>query len=318
MTARPAPPRPADFSSSASRPADFEPIRPPEPPSAADFDEDIEDARTEQVDIRTLQRPADPAPPRPPPPRSPPAHATPIPAPTLEARPRPSTGQPAPARERSPHPSTASAAPRAVDPLRRGAWASRVDALADEDLDAFSDNDYDRSSTASGRFSSEARNLDRVEVVAMVQEDAGSPPDPHRTDTSGPRSRYAAPPLTPSEAMTKVRVANEVLSAVAEAFDEVLGVGRGPLILQSLVDSAPPAHASVLYGLRVNDLGELPQTVVLRNLQHRPPPEHRLLLNNTLIDLVERSLSIAADDLPEDVVDRVVEIVGGYRQRMGL
>lgn len=274
-------------------------------PPASDFDEfeeDIEDARTEQVDMRTLARATHPEPP----PR-------PV-APQERQSPRPAYGAGAAV---PPHHPTPSSSPGSL-----ASHLNRNHAAGDDALDAFSDNDYDRGSTASGRFSTEARNLERVEVVSIEDDDEPTTLDAgfsvEFVTDSGRTNRYSAPPLTQGEAVAKIRVANDALAVIAEAFDDVLGRSRGPMILQALVDAAPPSYASVLSLARVNDLGELPQHLLLRNLHHRPLAEHRLLLNNSLTDLVERALSVAADELPEDSFDRVLERAGTYRQRMGL
>jgi hypothetical protein len=130
--------------------------------------------------------------------------------------------------------------------------------------------------------------------------------------------KYGAPVLTHGDAIAKVEVANEVLSIVSQAFDEAKGPGRGRAALQLLVDGVPGPYASVLHDLRIDEAGELPTDQVMRNLQGRPPTEHRQLLNNGLVDLIERALSSAADELPEEVFDEVLGSVAGYRQRLGL
>ena len=57
---------------------------------------------------------------------------------------------------------------------------------------------------------------------------------------------------------------------------------------------------------------------MLRNLFNRPATEHRQLLHKCLVDIIERALSSAADELPEDHFDHVLASVAGYRQRLGL
>jgi hypothetical protein len=243
-------------------------------------------------------------------------------------------------------------------------WLNRTDAVVEDDL--FSDHDYHtRGGSSDGRFRTDTRHLDKVEVGGMPEEDSTADSAPSRV-AHGPHSqeiplrtvptrvapgdkairkppppppediepevieadeasldipaivKYGAPVLTHGDAIAKVEVANEVLSIVSQAFDEANGPGRGRAALQLLVDGVPGPYASVLHDLRIDDAGELPTDQVMRNLQSRPPTEHRQLLNNGLVDLIERALSSAADELPEEVFDEVLGSVAGYRQRLGL
>jgi hypothetical protein len=133
-----------------------------------------------------------------------------------------------------------------------------------------------------------------------------------------PSSRFGAPPLSEEEAFAKIEVANEVLQSIVDAFDEAEGSGRGRAVVQLLVDGVPSQFATLLHDLKIDDDGELPARVLVRNLADRPPTEHRQLLNNSLADIIERALSTAADELPDDKLDGVLESVAGYRSRLGL
>ena len=130
--------------------------------------------------------------------------------------------------------------------------------------------------------------------------------------------RYGAPPLTPGEARTKLQVANEVLGTVVDAFDVADGRGRGRAVVQLLVDGVSRRFAPLMKDLTVSDRGALPREALLKNLSTRPVPEHRMLLHNSLVDIIERALSSAADALPEEHLDTVLESVAGYRKRLGL
>ncbi len=175
-----------------------------------------------------------------------------------------------------------------------------------EDLEAFRDHDHSRGGPAEGRFSTEEHHRDRVEVS--------------RLEGRSPKLavRYGSPVITEAEATTKVHVTNEVLGAVVQAFDDSEGVGRGRAIVQLLVDGAPMRFTALLRDLRVDEGGGLPERQVLHNLFGRPAGEHRQLLNGGLVDLIDRALSSAADELPEEHLDEVLTRVAGYRQRLGV
>jgi hypothetical protein len=184
--------------------------------------------------------------------------------------------------------------------------AAMTELLGGEELDAFGDHDHSRgSTTGQGRFSTEDHHRDRVDVSGM-----GRSPEL--------AVRYSSPVITESEATTKVHVTNEVLGAVAQAFDESEGVGKGPSKIQLLVDGTPLRFAALLRELRVDGSGALPERHVLHNLFGRPVGEHRQLLNGGLVDLIDRALSAAADELPEEHLDEVLTRVAGYRQRLGV
>lgn len=188
------------------------------------------------------------------------------------------------------------------------AWMHHTSSMADDDMEAFNDHDYSRGEMSEGNFSTDSHNLDRVEVVAIAQASPGG---------DEPTARFSAPMLAESEAADKLDVANDVLCTIARAFDSAEGPGRGRSALQLLVDGSPLRFAPVLSDLTVKRDGKLPLAGLLSNLRDRPPTEHRQLLNQTLLDLLERTLSYAADELPEDTFDTVLEAVAGYRQRLG-
>jgi hypothetical protein len=247
---------------------------------------------------------------------------------------------PAPARDPAasgPIPRPGSAAglgpgPSAVPPPRDGVagsgrrggladWLNRTEEAGDDDEVAmFSDHDHERGKDGTGQFRTDRHNLDRVEVGGM------DPRDELEVDAAAevievdevPVSRYGAPVLGTADALAKIDVTNEVLAVVSAAFDEAGGPGRGRAMLQLMVDGVPSPYAVVLHDLRVSETGEVDGDQILRNLDARPATEHRQLLNNSLFDLIERSLSAAADELPDDAFDGVLASVGGYRQRLGL
>ena len=204
------------------------------------------------------------------------------------------------------------ASPSAGAPRSLSDYLQKTAAVGEDDLDFFSDHDHDsRGGEADGRFKTEKSKLDKIEVGEVEAQDEIEVDE-------APSSRFGAPPLSEEEATTKIEVANEVLLVIATAFDEVEGSGRGRSVVQLLVDGVPNQFAALLHDLRIDDEGALPIRTMLRNLADRPPTEHRQLLNNSLADIIERALSTAADELPDEAIDEVLESVAGYRSRLGL
>ncbi len=191
------------------------------------------------------------------------------------------------------------------------AWLSHDHDLEDE-LEAFADHESSRGGAAGGAFSTQDHNLERVEVVALE-------PEPEILEAQDvPQSHYGAPPLNERAAVAKIDVANSVFRAYNRAFDTCRGRGAGRASLQLLVDGGPTRFTDLWQGVQVTDEGELGTRLVLRNLWSRPPTEHRRVLNEVLVNLIERALSVAADELPDDQFDGMYEEIAGYRQRLGL
>ncbi|MEZ4236712.1 MAG: hypothetical protein R3F59_11265 [Myxococcota bacterium] len=227
-------------------------------------------------------------------------------------------------------------------------WLNRTEeeiAEEDSDISIFSDHDYTRGAGGAGTYGTRRHHLDvvdlddgpegewpegegpdgagHVEDVGMVVDEGTDEDEEMYVEAEvieaneAPVSRYGAPVLSTSDAVGKVDVTNEVLAVIAAAFDDAEGPGRGRAVLQLMVDGVPSQSAVVLHDLRVGETGELDSARVLRNLEVRPATEHRQLLNTSLTDLIERALSAAADELPDDRFDEVLASVAGYRQRMG-
>ena len=57
---------------------------------------------------------------------------------------------------------------------------------------------------------------------------------------------------------------------------------------------------------------------MLKNLRKRPASEHRRLLNRGLQDVIERSLSVASEELNDVQLDAFLEHIVGYQQRLGM
>jgi hypothetical protein len=204
-------------------------------------------------------------------------------------------------------------------------WIAQGGAEIEDDLDAFADHDEVRgSSGGGGAFSTAEHNLDRVEVGVAEEEDgprepvAPRQPDPEELEADElPQAKYGAPTLTDDLAIDKIEVAQDALGKIADAFDEEKGAGAGRAALQLLVEGSPGAFSHLFADVQVNDQNRMSAKHILRNLYQRPLSEHRKLLNDGLIDLIERALSMGADELSDEAVDAMLEHVAGYRQRIG-
>ena len=191
-------------------------------------------------------------------------------------------------------------------------WLNRTEETTEEeDLSIWDDHDRVRGD-GKGQFGTNHYHRDKVEVTAIDDEGEILEAD------EAPVNTYSAPVLSRGDALAKIGVLNEALEVVSAAFDDAEGPGRGRAVIQLLVDGVPSRFAALLHDLIVEDTGELNPERLLGNLNGRPASEHRQLLNNSLMDLIERALSAAADELPDEAFDEVLAAIGGYRQRLGL
>lgn len=297
--------------------------RPPEPPAraAAPPPQPVAPQPVAPQQAPVPPSPTTPLPKPPPPPPPPPPAPRPPPGATRAGAPAPTGSRALPPRKHQEldddlieDESVDVVVPKvepSSPPQHLNAFLSRTAAIDDDDLGFFGDHDHGRGGAADGQFRTASRNLDRIEVEAAEEDDEPI----EMSDSSAP---FGAPTLTEEEAKAKIAVASEVLGTVCAAFDEAEGPGRGRAVVQLLVDGSPASFAPLLRGLRVDASGALPAPRLLRHLATRPPTEHRQLLNGCLVDLLERALSTAADDLPEEAIDQVLESVAGYRSRLGL
>lgn len=197
-------------------------------------------------------------------------------------------------------------------------WLSRQTSLEEDVLEAFQDHDYVRGSSENegGGFSQEQEALDRVEVAAMAP---ASEPEIELEAEEAPHAKFGAKHLSDDQALAKIDVANQCVIEVISAFDRCEGPGRGRAAVQILIDGSPSRFAVLFHDVALGDEGALPVSRILRNLASRPSTEHRLLLNDGLIDLIERALSLANDELTDDdAIEGVLEATAGYRQKIGL
>jgi hypothetical protein len=213
-------------------------------------------------------------------------------------------------------PSGELAAVGAGDLSSLSAWMSHGVQI-DEELAMFDDHEGTRGG-GKGSFSTDAHNLDRVEVMRFGEDSAPSA-DPEAIAVDGlPQAKFGAPTLSDEEIEAKIVVANEVIDTIGATFDAEQGAGAGRAVFQILLDGCPGRFAPLLKGLQATEAGRLPIRQVIRHLNARPVSEHRALLHDGLVDLIERYLSIAADELSDSAVDAMLEQTAGYRHRIGL
>ncbi|MBT3218725.1 MAG: hypothetical protein HN348_06505 [Proteobacteria bacterium] len=175
--------------------------------------------------------------------------------------------------------------------------------LRQDDLAAFGDFDRDRSAFARSEYK-KTHHKDRVEVSPT-----------HSTPTS--HDQYQTPGLSDSQVLSKISVASDVLHEVGRVFDNSLGPNAGTVLLQRILDRSPRRFATLFHSVVLPSTCRLPAERLSTNLKTLPPKEQRLYLNQALIDLIERSLSIARQELPPHALDKLRNEVIGYRHRLG-
>jgi len=189
----------------------------------------------------------------------------------------------------------------------------------DAELEGFSGElDNGRMGGISDGFSTPAHRLDRVDLSGRDLPGKDGPARQPAAQPGAPDVGFAAPNLSDRDALQKIEVTNEVLGHLCRATDLARGPARGATAIQLLVDARPRPFAPLVEGIKVSATGTLNVSTLLTNLRRRPPAEQRRLLNDCLLDLLDRALDKAADELPEDALDSLLEKVIGYRQRIGI
>jgi len=136
------------------------------------------------------------------------------------------------------------------------------------------------------------------------------------TTVPSPGSGFGAPTLTSDEIKERVQLCNEVLEKLSSAIDQESGTGSGPSCVQLLVDGAPSDTQTLFRGVSIDPSGRYDETMVIQNLMKHPPPEQRRILAKGLVDLIERSLSLSVEELPDPAVDGFLADIAGYQQRL--
>lgn len=206
--------------------------------------------------------------------------------------------------------------------------------VADE-LALFDDQDQLRG-RGEGSFVSEGELLDRVDLSdegmaafqrALQFATPAAGDDPHEALAMGEASEeearaavalsFGGPRLDEGDIQRKFEVVNDVLSRVVDVIDRENGRGSGRVHLQLLVDGPPSRFGSLFRGVQVDERGRMDTDRLSRNLKKRPETEHRRLVNEAMLDLIQRVLSTCLEELPEEAVDEMLERIAGYQQRLG-
>jgi len=211
-------------------------------------------------------------------------------------------------------------------------WEMPVD---DDELAFFEDQDGVRGG-GKGQFSSQSHLLDVVDLstegMAAFERASQLPVDEkplqhdiiEMAEASAEEAAgavalsFSGPELDEDDMLRKIGVVNDVLSKVVTAIDATKGRGSGTVSLQLLVDGTPTRFAPLFRGVKVDTDGNMDAARLLRNLRKRPQTEHRRLLNDGMLDLIQRCLSASLEELDEDSVDAMLESIAGYQQRLGL
>ena len=194
----------------------------------------------------------------------------------------------------------------------------------EEELSMFADNDSVRGGDGDGAFTKTKEELDadridlthgRDDMTALGQLVG----EPETENNASVKMNFGAPPLTNDDASKKTAVANQIMEALCKAFDIQDGHGGGMPRVQLLIDGAP-SHFSVIFrNARTSSKGTVPAQVLIANLRNRPSTEHRRLLNNSLANLIDRAMNMAAENLEDDdLLDAFLETCVGYQKLLGL
>ncbi len=180
-----------------------------------------------------------------------------------------------------------------------------------------------------GEFVVEKHLLDYVDLETGAAE---RPPDPEddvileMEDGEGTRAARSGavtlalggPMLSPEEALRKAEVTNEVLRAVAAEFQETEGSGAGWARIQAVLQGAPTRYQALFRGVVAHRDGSMDAEMFVQNLQKRPDGERRRTANGALQDLVDRSLTLAAECIEGPRLDGMLDRIAGFQKRLGL
>lgn len=193
------------------------------------------------------------------------------------------------------------------------------------DLDAFADHDHQRSD---GSFVSARQHLDRVELgvprtrrtgnAEMVVVEMEEADTTVATTGAAVSLNFQGRRLSDADVRRKIEVVNDVMATVVDALDLASGGGVGLSRVQVLVEGTAGPNAALFSNVELLPGGRFPVERVLRNLKKRPEGERRHLLNRAMSDVIERCLSLADEALDQRGMERMLEQIAGYQQRMGL
>lgn len=148
-------------------------------------------------------------------------------------------------------------------------------------------------------------------IIEMAEGDAAA-------EAEGVKLTFSGPTLSAKEASQKLAVGNEVLRQVAATLDNTFEAGAGQAAIQLLLESTPSNYSFLFNGLETKPDGTFEIVKALKNLDYKPVSEQRRALNSATQDLIERALTMAFEQLPEDSVDAMLASIAGYQEKLGL
>lgn len=195
-----------------------------------------------------------------------------------------------------------------------------------EEMAMFEDQDFYRG-RGDGGYVTDRHNLDRVELVDAIDEvpETGEEPPIAVEDDSvlSPEERrrartthFSAPLMDEDEARAKSELVNLALHELARSYDEGSGPGSGKVFVQLLLEGTPAQFKPLFQGLEPDSDGRVAVAPVVRNLMSRPEAERRQLFQRAASDLFERALTLAYDDLDEELAEQVAEQVLEIERRL--
>jgi hypothetical protein len=165
--------------------------------------------------------------------------------------------------------------------------------------------DYDRNRMrGNGEFLVRSEHLDVVDLGSTSRS----------SNSEDQPTRFTAPGLTPAQVVQKVGVCNQLLRAALARLQ-----ARGELAipkLQVLVLARDTLFFQMLGAVAQDIHGQLSLESLQHSLSMQSPAQRRRMLERGLLDLIERTLDLCAEQLDEQSMDRLLEEVAGFHQRL--
>jgi len=155
-----------------------------------------------------------------------------------------------------------------------------------------------------GEFSVGSEHLDIVDLST------GEP----SSGSASPPAAYTAPGLTPDQVIQKVGVCNQLLRAALGSLQRQGGLAIPKL--QGLVLAKDTPFFETLGAVTQDIHGQLSLESLQYSLSMRSPAQRRRMLETGLLDLMERTLDLCAEQLDEQSMDRLLQEVAGFHQRL--
>lgn len=130
----------------------------------------------------------------------------------------------------------------------------------------------------------------------------------------GPALRPVAPRLDDAELVRKLTIASEVIRCMLAAMDDA-GL-EGLAMIQQVLGSAPRDLRPLFRGVGLAEDGSLEEKVIIHNLRSKLPSEQRQMIENGLVELLDRALERCIQSLAAGPADALLGQVVGYERRL--